>query len=225
MVADIRAMGYEIGNYAARPISEEVLSVMAKVPRHRFVPGHETGSAYYNHPLPIGCGQTISQPYIVALMTDLLKLDKQHTVLEVGTGSGYQTAILAELAGKVYSMEIIAQLAGRAESVLRELGYTNIFLGSGDGRYGWPEHAPFDAIIVTATAEHMPQALPQQIRPGGRMVVPVGGVFGQELLLVTRSLDGSFQQQSILPVRFVPLTGGEDAGNDTGSGGAQPGQT
>lgn len=209
MVADIRAMAREAGDYdPARPISEKVLSIMAKVPRHRFVPGWESGSAYYNQPLPIGHGQTISQPYIVALMTELLALDKQESVLEVGTGSGYQTAILAELAGKVYSMEIVEPLAARAKNLLSELGYTNVQVKFGDGNEGWPEHAPFDGIIVTAAAGHVPQSLVEQLKPGGRIVIPVGDwPHVQELILVTKTRDGSVSRKNILPVCFVPLTG------------------
>ena len=208
MAEEIRAMARETGNYAPRPISEKVLSIMAKVPRHRFVPEEETSCAYYNHPLPIGYGQTISQPYIVALMTELLALDREDSVLEVGAGSGYQTAILAEMAGKVYSMEIIEPLAMRAAKLLGELGYANVQVKHGDGNQGWVEHAPFDGIIVTAAAGHVPQPLLDQLKPGGRMVIPVGGwPYVQELLLITKSPDGILHQENILPVSFVPLTG------------------
>ncbi|HZW25128.1 MAG TPA: protein-L-isoaspartate(D-aspartate) O-methyltransferase [Gallionella sp.] len=210
MIEEIRDMSRETGDYAAAPISERVLDVIARVPRHRFVPEGETWSAYYNHPLPIGYGQTISQPYIVALMTDLLQLEEHDTVLEVGTGSGYQTAILSELAGQVYSIEIVAPLAERAAKLLKELGYANVEVKTGDGHAGWPEHAPFDAIIVTAAPEEVPQALIAQLKPGGRMVIPVGeGWFAQELLLVTKDRDGVSHRKDILPVRFVPLTGGQ----------------
>ena len=209
MVDEIRAMADETGDYAAGPISERVLSVMAAVPRHRFVPEGEIYGAYYNHPLPIGYGQTISQPYIVALMTNLLALDKQRSVLEVGTGSGYQTAVLAEMAGRVYSMEIVEPLAMSAASLLGELGYANIEVKAGDGHAGWPEHAPYDAIIVTAAAGDVPHQLLDQLMPGGRMVIPVGGCsYIQELILITKDRDGSSHRQEILPVRFVPLTGG-----------------
>lgn len=209
MVEEIRAMAHEVGDYAPRSISEKVLSIMAKVPRHRFVPEDETSSAYYNHPLPIGHGQTISQPYIVALMTELLALDKQDSVLEVGTGSGYQTAILAEIAGKVYSMEIVEPLATRASNLLGELGYANVQVKLGDGNEGWPEHAPFDVIIVTAAADHVPQPLLDQLKPGGRMVIPVGSwLHIQELILITKTLNGMPRHENILPVSFVPLTGG-----------------
>ncbi|HCI14355.1 MAG: protein-L-isoaspartate O-methyltransferase [Gallionellales bacterium GWA2_60_142] len=210
MIEEIRDMAEETGDYAARPISERVLAVMARVPRHRFVPEGETWSAYYNHPLSIGYGQTISQPYIVALMTDLLRLGENDTVLEVGTGSGYQAAILAELAGRVYSIEIVAPLAERAAKLLRELGYANVEVKTGDGHAGWPEHAPFDAIIVTAAPDEVPQALIAQLKPGGRMVIPVGeGWFAQELMLITKDSDGVSHRKDILPVRFVPLTGGQ----------------
>lgn len=208
MVEEIRAMADDASDYA-RPISEKVLSVMAKVPRHRFVPTDEIGNAYYNYPLPIGHGQTISQPYIVSLMTELLALDKRDIVLEVGTGSGYQTAILAEMAGRVYSMEIVEPLAARAATLLSDLGYANVQVEFGDGSKGWPEHAPFDGIIVTAAAERVPQALLSQLKTGGRMVIPVGNRSQvQELILIAKGQDGMSHQKTILPVRFVPLTRG-----------------
>ena len=208
MVEEIREMAYDASDYVTGPISEKVLAVMAKVLRHRFVPDDELYSAYYNNPLPIGHGQTISQPYIVALMTDLLELDKQKTILEVGTGSGYQAAVLSELAGKVYSIEIVAPLAAAAAKVLGELGYANVEVKAGDGSAGWPEHAPYDGIIVTAAAEHIPQPLLDQLKPGGRLVIPVGGRYdAQELLLITKDSEGVFHRKNIEPVRFVPLTG------------------
>ena len=208
MVEEIVAMSRETGGYTPRPISEKVLSVMAKVPRHSFVSEGSVYSAYYNRPLPIGHGQTISQPYIVALMTELLALDKQDTVLEVGTGSGYQTAVLAEMAGKVYSVEIIEPLAARAAKLLGDLGYANVQVKLGDGSKGWPEYAPFDGIIVTAAAGSMPQPLIDQLKPGGRMVIPMGGwSYIQELILITKDQDGISHQEKILPVSFVPLTG------------------
>jgi protein-L-isoaspartate(D-aspartate) O-methyltransferase len=208
MVDEIRAMADETVGYGARPISERVLAVMSEVPRHLFVPDGE--GAYYNHPLPIGHGQTISQPYIVALMTDLLRPGKDDTVLEVGTGSGYQAAILSELAGKVYSIEIVAPLAARATKLLRELGYDNVEVKTGDGHAGWPEHAPYDAIVVTAAPTEVPQALIDQLKPDGRMVIPVGeSWFSQELMLITKDPDGASHRKDILPVRFVPLTGGD----------------
>lgn len=207
MIEEIRAMSREASDYAPRPVSEEVLAIMGKVPRHRFVPEGEIFGAYANHPLPIGHGQTISQPYIVALMTDLLALNKRHSVLEVGTGSGYQAAVLSEMAGKVYSIEIVEPLAAQAASLLNELGYTNVQVKAGDGSAGWPEHAPYDGIIVTAAAERIPQLLLDQLKPGGRMVIPVGGWLEiQQLILITKDRDGILHRKNIEPVRFVPLT-------------------
>ncbi|MBI5889787.1 MAG: protein-L-isoaspartate(D-aspartate) O-methyltransferase [Nitrosomonadales bacterium] len=208
MIEDIRAMSGIASEYQPAPISEKVLAIMSRVPRHRFVPEDELYSAYYNSPLPIGHGQTISQPYIVALMTDLLAVGKQHSVLEVGTGSGYQAAVLSELAGEVYSIEIVAPLAAQAAKVLGELGYANVEVKAGDGSAGWPEHAPYDGIIVTAAAEHIPQPLLDQLKPGGRLVIPVGGRFDvQNLLLIAKDKEGGFHRHNIEPVRFVPLTG------------------
>ncbi len=209
MVEEIKAMANETYGHEPMPISGKVLSIMGHVPRHRFVPENECYGAYYNHPLPIGYGQTISQPFIVALMTELLALGKQDRVLEVGTGSGYQTAILAEMAGEVFSMEIVEPLAARAANLLNELGYTNVQVKAGDGNKGWPEHAPFDGIIVTAAANHVPLPLLDQLKPGGRMVIPVGDwPYAQELTLIAKFQDGMLQQKNILPVSFVPLTGG-----------------
>jgi protein-L-isoaspartate(D-aspartate) O-methyltransferase len=162
--------------------------------------------AYANRPLPIGHGQTISQPYIVAVMTDLLGVDRDDVVLEVGTGSGYQTAILAQLGQHVYTMEIIQELADEARERLQRLGYTNISTRVGDGYYGWEEHAPFDAIMVTAAASHIPPPLLRQLKPGGHMVIPVGGPFlTQQLLLVSKDTDGQITTRQVLPVAFVPL--------------------
>ncbi len=210
MVEEIRVMALDPYNFEPRPISEEVLAVMAKIPRHRFVPEEEKFGAYGNFPLPIEHGQTISQPYIVALMTDLLELDKRHRVLEVGTGSGYQTAILSELAGKVYSMEIVDPLATAAADLLSKLGYRNVEVKAGDGSKGWPEHAPYDCIIVTAAATQVPQPLLDQLKPGGRLVIPVGGRMEiQKLYLITKDSAGLFQHKVIESVRFVPLTGGD----------------
>jgi len=207
MLAEIRSMAQETGAFAPTHISEQVLEVLARVPRHRFVCSTDEAQAYDNHPLSIGQGQTISQPFIVALMTELLGLEREHRVLEVGTGSGYQTAVLAELASEVFSCEVVPALAARTSKLLDELGYRNIHLQIGDGSQGWPGKAPFDRIIVTAAAEHLPKALLEQLKPGGRMVIPVGEtLFAQDLLLVTKSADGKLQQRSILPVRFVPLT-------------------
>jgi protein-L-isoaspartate(D-aspartate) O-methyltransferase len=208
MVEEIREMATEAGGFAATPVSEKVLSIMSKIPRHRFVPEGEIYSAYYNNPLPIGHGQTISQPYIVALMTDLLAPGKQHAVLEIGTGSGYQAAVLSGMAGKVYSIEIVEPLAAAAAKVLHDLRYDNVEVRAGDGSQGWPEHAPYDGIIVTAAAEHVPQPLLDQLKPGGRLVIPVGGQFNiQQLLLITKDIDGNFHRKNIEAVRFVPLTG------------------
>jgi protein-L-isoaspartate(D-aspartate) O-methyltransferase len=208
MVEAIRAMAGDPWMHAG-PVSERVLAVMAEVPRHRFVPDEEEYGAYQNRPLPIGHGQTISQPYIVAVMTDLLAPEKHHRVLEVGTGSGYQAAVLSALAGEVYSIEIVESLARAAAQRLHELGCGNVEVKAGDGAAGWPEHAPYDGIIVTAAAGAVPPALLDQLKPGGRMVIPVGGQFdAQQLLLITRDHTGGYRQQDIEAVRFVPLTGG-----------------
>ena len=188
-------------------LSERVMAVMAKVPRHQFIPAAYRAQAYANRPVPIGQGQTISQPYIVALMTELLATKPGDTVLEVGTGSGYQAAVLAELVEHVYSIEIVEPLGKRAETLLRQLGYTNIAVATGDGYNGWPEHAPFDAIIVTAAAPHIPPALAAQLKPGARMVIPIGGEHDVQFLqVVVKQSDGSIRTEMNLPVRFVPLT-------------------
>ena len=185
------------------------LRAMRDVPRHEFVPANLREDAYRDAPLPIGYGQTISQPYIVAFMTEQLALTPRSRVLEVGTGSGYQAAVLAEIAGEVYSVEIVPQLAREAEARLRQLGYGRVRTRAADGFYGWPEAAPFDAIIVTAAAGFVPPPLVEQLRPGGRLVVPVGSVYGaQNLVLVHKARDGTVTTQTLLPVRFVPLTGG-----------------
>lgn len=189
-------------------LDSKVLQAIGTVPRHKFVIPETLEEAYHNNPLPIGYGQTISQPYIVAIMTDLLKLSAGDTVLEIGTGSGYQAAVLSELVKQVYSIEIIAPLAEQASLRFKDLGYTNISTKIADGYYGWEEHAPFDAIIVTAAASHIPHALLEQLKPGGRMMIPVGSNFmTQQLLLITKDPDGQLQTRQILPVRFVPLTG------------------
>jgi protein-L-isoaspartate(D-aspartate) O-methyltransferase len=188
--------------------SDAVISAMGKVQRHKLVPPPELPFAYENRPLPIGYGQTISQPYIVALMTELIAPDADDVILEVGTGSGYQAAILAELVNRVYSIEIIAALAIRAEQDLENLGYRNITTKLGDGYFGWDEHAPFDAIVVTAAATHVPPPLIDQLKPGGRMVIPVGGRFmTQQLLLLEKTAGGEIITRQIAAVRFVPLTG------------------
>ncbi|MCW8930323.1 MAG: protein-L-isoaspartate(D-aspartate) O-methyltransferase [Gammaproteobacteria bacterium] len=189
-------------------LDEKVLKAISTVPRHKFVRPDTIEDAYKNHPLPIGYGQTISQPYIVAIMTDLLKLSTDDKVLEVGTGSGYQAAVLSELVKQVYSIEIITPLGEQAKSRFKTIGYKNITTKIGDGYYGWLEHAPYDAIIVTAAASHIPHALIEQLKAGGRMMIPVGSNFmTQQLLLITKTIDGELQTQQILPVRFVPLTG------------------
>ncbi|OOG24148.1 protein-L-isoaspartate O-methyltransferase [Thioalkalivibrio denitrificans] len=189
---------------------ERVLEAIRKVPRDRFVPDRDMGMAWENTALSIGYGQTISQPFVVALMTQLLELTPESRVLEIGTGSGYQTALLGELAGEVYSIEVVPELAAQAETRLRELGYDNIRVRSGNGRRGWPDAAPFDAVIVTAAAEDIPPALVEQLRPGGRIVIPVDtGWYGQDLLLGIRTEDGQLDTRSVLPVVFVPLVGKE----------------
>lgn len=187
---------------------ERVMATMAKVPRHRFVPEHLADQAYRNRALPIGEGQTISQPFIVALSTDLLEPQPDDTVLEVGTGSGYQAAVLAELVREVHSIEIVEPLGREAARLLRELGYDNIDTRIGDGYRGWPEKAPFDGIVVTAAAASVPEPLVEQLKPGGRMVIPVGpSASNQELVLIEKRADGSVTRRTVLPVRFVPMTG------------------
>jgi protein-L-isoaspartate(D-aspartate) O-methyltransferase len=189
-------------------LDERVLDTIGKVPRHEFVPESERSYAYENRPLPIGYGQTISQPYIVAIMTELLKPKKTDRVLEVGTGSGYQAAILAELVNSVYTIEIIEELSRWATGNLKRTGYANVHTRTGDGYYGWETAAPFDGIVVTAVASHIPPPLIKQLKPGGRMIIPVSAQFmTQYLVLVTKALDGKISTQQIIPVRFVPLTG------------------
>lgn len=188
----------------ARGIKDKnVLEAMRMVARHKFVSEDMKSFAYNDEPLPIGEGQTISQPYIVAYMTEMLHLKKEERVLEVGTGSGYQAAILAEIAREVYTIEIIESLSLKAQEVLKELGYTNIYFKIGDGSFGWREHAPYDAIIVTAAPEKIPDALREQLKISGRMIIPVGMTF-QELVLITRE-KRKFKKKRLLPVRFVPL--------------------
>jgi protein-L-isoaspartate(D-aspartate) O-methyltransferase len=188
--------------------STRVMEAMDAVPRHRFVPPRSVASAYENRPLAIGHGQTISQPYIVALMTELLEPKSGDIVLEVGTGSGYQAAVLSRLVARAYSVEIIAPLAESAMARLDALGYRNIQVKLGDGYYGWPEHAPYDGIIVTAAANSIPPPLVAQLKPGGRMVIPVGAPFHtQDLILLRKDPKGKVTTSSVLPVAFVPLTG------------------
>lgn len=192
--AQLRARGIE---------SQAVLAALGRVPRHRFVPASYQHLAYADSPLPIGLDQTISQPYIVAYMTEAAGIAPHSRVLEIGTGSGYQAAVLGEIAREVYTIEIIPELSARARTVLGQLGYTNIHFRTGDGYAGWREHAPFDAILVTAAPDHVPQALVDQLAVGGRMIIPVGAE-NQEMQVITRTADG-IAKRSTLRVRFVPL--------------------
>jgi protein-L-isoaspartate(D-aspartate) O-methyltransferase len=211
MVAEVEAMYAETrAETGLAAMSPAVRAAMGKVERHRLVADGHRGVAYRNHPLPIGSGQTISQPYIVALSTDLLGLTSSSVVLDVGTGSGYQAAVLAEIASRVFSIEIIPSLGESARKRLEELGYGNIEVKIGDGYQGWPEKAPFDAIVVTAAAPKVPPALVAQLKPGGRMVIPVGGSSEiQYLMLVVKRADGGYDEKRVLPVRFVPLVPGK----------------
>ncbi|HEX7053810.1 MAG TPA: protein-L-isoaspartate(D-aspartate) O-methyltransferase [Burkholderiales bacterium] len=205
MVAEVEAMYAETASATGLPaMSDAVRAALGKVERHRLVPPEQAGAAYENRPLPIGHGQTISQPYIVALSTDLLQLDASSVVLDVGTGSGYQAAVLAEIARQVYSIDIVEPLVKTARERLQALGYANVEVRVGDGYAGWPEKAPFDAIVVAATAPRIPQALVDQLKPGGRMVIPVGDG-RQDLKLVVKRADGGYDERDVLPVRFVPL--------------------
>ena len=189
-------------------LDSRVMAAMKAVPRHEFVPPEGQDQAYYNGPLPIGYGQTISQPYIVALMTDLLEPEADHVVLEVGTGSGYQAAILSRLVKQVYSLEIVEPLAQRAAKALQRLGYDNVECRAGDGYNGWPEHAPFDGIMVTAAAPTIPPPLIEQLKPGGRLVLPLGlPHYNQELMVVEKHTSGETTVRDVLGVVFVPLTG------------------
>lgn len=203
--ADARRTSRHIGKEAFDP---KVMAAMGQVPRHEFVPSTQRPYAYKNRPLPIGHGQTISQPYIVALMSDLIGLEPGGRVLEIGTGSGYQAAVLAEMGAEVYTIEIIEPLGKDAADRLRRVGYGRVNARVGDGYYGWESAAPFDAIVVTAAASHVPPPLIQQLKPGGRMVIPVGSRFMvQQLLLVEKDEAGEVTSRQVLPVRFVPLTG------------------
>ncbi len=189
-------------------LSPGVMEAMGRVPREEFVPADMADRAYDNRPLPIGQGQTISQPFIVALMTDLLDPEPGDRVLEVGTGCGYQAAVLAEVVGEVWSIETIPELGNAAAQRLARLGYDNVHVRIGDGSQGWPEEAPFDGILVTAAAPEIPEALVEQLEPGGRMVIPVGGGgMGQDLRVVSKDAEGEVSSRSVLPVAFVPLTG------------------
>ena len=196
-----------------KSLAPKVRTALSEVPRNKFVPRGEIEHAFYNGPLPIGYGQTISQPYIVALMTDLLELEKDHTVLEIGTGSGYQAAVLSQLCKQVYSIEYVPELATIAKERLQKLGYDNIETKAGNGYDGWPEHAPYDGIMVTAAATHIPKPLIEQLKPGGRMVIPVGQAFGyQDLMLVEKGDDGQVSMKNVLGVAFVPFRGEHSEG-------------
>ncbi len=192
----------------AKALNDEVMQSLGTVERHEFVPARQKLFAYENRPLPIGHGQTISQPYIVALMTDLIEPGPDDVVLEIGTGSGYQAAILAKLVNHIYSIEIIEALAAESTARLTRLGYDNVTTKLADGYHGWEEHAPYDAIIVTAAASHVPPPLVRQLKPGGRMIIPVGGRFmTQQLLLLEKTADNEVITRLVAAVRFVPLTG------------------
>ncbi len=208
MLAEIAAMALAIGGETGRPrFGDAVMAAIRRVPRHRFVPVTQAGAAYENRALPIDDGQTISQPYIVALMTDLLDAKPGDSVLEIGTGSGYQAAVLAELVAKVRTVEIVPPLGKRAARLLEELGYRNIELRIGDGYQGWPEAAPFDSILVTAAVAEPPKPLLDQLKPGGRMVIPVGAAGAtQQLVVIEKRPDGTLATKHALPVRFVPFT-------------------
>lgn len=187
-------------------LSDRVMAAMKQVPRHKFIPKALREYAYLNGPIPIGSGQTISQPYIVALMSDLLNTKPTDVVLEIGTGSGYQAAILSQLVRQVYSIEVVEALATVARNQLHELGYNNVEVRTGDGNLGWPEHAPYDGIIVTAAAPHIPQTLIDQLRTGARLVIPLGFPYSaQELMVVEKKPDGKIETQDVIGVAFVPL--------------------
>ena len=207
MVEELREESRQSEQYGAPPLSEPVLEVLARVPRHEFVPEDLRRYAYENRPLPIGAQQTISQPYIVALMTDLAEVTKDDVVLEIGTGSGYQAAVLSELAGQVFTIEIIEMLGRRAADDLARLGYDNVSARIGDGYAGWPDEAPFDAILVTAAPEEIPEPLIEQLAVGGRMVIPVGAEDEVQILQVlSKGEDGLVIVHNVTAVRFVPLT-------------------
>jgi protein-L-isoaspartate(D-aspartate) O-methyltransferase len=208
MIDDITSLVRETQRETGRSaLGERVMAALAKVPRHRFVSPDQERGAYLNRPLPIGSGQTISQPFIVALMTDFMDVKSTDKVLEIGTGSGYQAAVLAELAHTVYTIEIIESLAREAAARFKTLGYRNIVAKAGDGYHGWPEHAPFDSIMVTAAARDIPQPLIDQLKAGGRLVIPIGSQIGGQMLVAVEKLqDGKISRRDILAVRFVPLT-------------------
>ncbi|MBP1773174.1 MAG: pcm-3 [Holophagaceae bacterium] len=193
----------------ARGVTDtRVLAAMTRVPRHEFIPAGQRSSAYVDGPLPIGHGQTISQPFVVAFMTACLDPKPGDRVLEIGTGSGYQAAVLSGLVAEVYSIEVVEPLARRAKADLKRLGYQNVTVRAGDGYLGWPEAAPFDAIIVTCAPDQVPQALVQQLKPGGRMIVPVGPQHGVQDLILLRKTPKGLETQAVMPVRFVPMVGG-----------------
>ncbi|MEA3291961.1 MAG: protein-L-isoaspartate(D-aspartate) O-methyltransferase [Pseudomonadota bacterium] len=207
LMEEIEAEMRATASYTGRTsLSKRVLEAVARVPRYRFVPDGSQAAAYVNAPLSIGHGQTISQPYIVAMMTEMLDLDEDSIVLEVGTGSAYLAAILAELVKRLYTIEIVEPLARQAAEKLKSLGYENVEVRFGDGYNGWPEHAPFDAIMVTATGDEIPPPLVSQLRPGGRMILPLGRPYSfQKLVLVEKTPQGEIRQRDVLPVAFVPL--------------------
>ena len=203
--ADVERMEFQLA-LRRRGISDQsVLRAMDEVPREHFVSSELIESAYADHALPIACGQTISQPYVVAFMTEQLEIAPQHHVLEIGTGSGYQAAVLSRLVTQVFSIEIVEELILRATSDLKRLGYQNIHIRSGDGYQGWPDSAPFDSIIVAAALDHIPQPLIDQLREGGRLIIPVGDAVDQQLILVEKNVEG-LRRRAICPVRFVPFT-------------------
>jgi len=207
MIDTIKFEAHDAAPWVGKPdINPRVLAAMAAVPRHEFVPPDLIVSAYENEPLPIGHGQTMSQPYLVALMTDLLLPQPDDVILEVGSGSGYQTAVLASLVARVYSIEVIPELAEKAAARLKRLGYARVEIHWGDGYHGWPEHAPYDGIIVTAAVHDIPQPLIDQLKPGGRLIAPVGmRLQGQDLILVEKDEQGRVRRHAVLPVAFVPL--------------------
>lgn len=209
LLDEIREAVRSTRQHTGRPaLDERVIEALRQVPRHAFVPQQIQYGAYANHPLPIGHGQTISQPYIVALMTDLIQPRPEDVVLEVGTGSGYQAAVLAKLVKRVYTLEIVAALAREAGERLRRLGYDNVEVREGNGRLGWPEHAPYDAILVAAAATRIPPALIEQLKPGGILVIPVGEQHAaQDLMVIRKQANGRVEETRVLPVAFVPLTG------------------
>lgn len=196
---------HKIGKSALEP---EVVEALLEVPRHEFVPDYQKEYSYIDSPLPIGYGQTISQPYMVAIMTDLLRPKPDHVVLEIGSGCGYQSAVLSRLVARVYSIEVIRELSEQTEKRLQRLGYDNVELKCADGYFGWPEHAPYDGIVVTAAATHLPEPLVNQLKSGGRLVIPIGepGMY-QELMLVEKDKNGKTRVENIMGVSFVPLTG------------------